>query len=414
MTKTEQASAGNAVAFSSYRWVMIATAALTGLIVYAMPLLSIPVLFPEISADLSLSIVQVGVIWGVGSLTGVVMALMGGLLGDRFGTRNILITACLLSGILGASRGFSGTFLAFVVTSFLFGLVQPIIPTNLHKIAGAWFPHRQLGLATGIISTGFATGLMLGSLLSASVFSPALGGWQGVLFLYGILAIVMAGVWFVVHPKQGPGSPPEKGNTVPFRASLSHVGRIRNIWLVGLGGMGFWGCARGFIGYLPTYLRDIGWSPNRADQALTLFFAASLLAAIPFSMLTDRYRLRREYLIFAALMMATGVGLMTFAQGFFVFIAVLIAGVVFDGFMAIIQATVLEIPGVGLVYAGTALGFSAMLREMGGMYSPPIGNSLTAYGANVPFVFWSSMALLGAIAFVIFRMRDYNKVRPAA
>jgi NNP family nitrate/nitrite transporter-like MFS transporter len=393
---------------------MIVTAALTGLFVYAMPLLSIPVLFPEISADLSLSIVQVGVIWGVGSLTGVVMALMGGLLGDRFGTRRILITTCLLSGVLGASRGFSGTFVAFVATSLLFGLVQPIIPTNLHKIAGAWFPRRQLGLATGIISAGFATGLMLGSLLSASVISPALGGWQGVLYLYGLLAIVMAGVWFVVHPKKGPGSAPEKGSAVPFRASLSHVARIRNIWIVGLGAMGFWACARGFIGYLPTYLRDIGWSPNRADQALTLFFVASLLAAIPFSMLTDRYRLRREYLIFASLMMAAGVGLMTFAEGFFVLIAVLIAGVVFDGFMAILQATVLEIPGVGLIFAGTALGLAAMMREVGGAYSPPIGNSLTAFGANAPFLFWSLMALLGAIAFVVFLKRGHGQVRSVA
>ena len=29
-----------------------------------------------------------------------------------------------------------------------------------------------------------------------------------------------------------------------------------------------------------------------------------------------------------------------------------------------------------------------MLREVGGVFSPPLGNSLTAYGLNVPFAFW--------------------------
>lgn len=405
MTKTlntEQLTTEHPRTASNYRWLMLFTGALTSLLVYAMPALSLPVLFPEIAADLNISIVQVGVIWAVSSITGVFIVLLGGLLGDRFGTRQVLIMACFCSALFGGMRGFADSFLTFVAASFLFGLVQPVIPINLHKVAGEWFPRRQLGLATAVISTGFAAGLMLGSLLSATVISPAVGGWQGVMFLYGFAALGMGIMWLIVHPKQDMNSTTPGEQRIPLRQSLSHVAHIRSIWLVGLGAMGYWACTRGLIGYLPTYLREIGWSAVRADQALSLFYAVSLVGAIPFALVTDRYQWRRHYLVLAAIMMAAGTGLLFATDSVLIWLGVVMAGLFFDGFMAIFQATVLEIKGVGLLFAGTALGFAAMLREVGGVFSPPLGNSLTVYGLNVPFAFWSFTAVLGTIAFIVY------------
>ena len=118
---------------SKYRWVMVGMASLTSMAVYAIPLLSLPVLFSEISSDLDLSIVQVGVIWGIGSFTGMFVVLIGGTFADRFGTRKTLIYICLLTGILGAMRSLSVDFFTFLATSFIFGLVLPAIPVVVHK-----------------------------------------------------------------------------------------------------------------------------------------------------------------------------------------------------------------------------------------------------------------------------------------
>lgn len=49
--------------------------------------------------------------------------------------------------------------------------------------------------------------------------------------------------------------------------------------------------------------------------------------------------------------------------------------------------------------AGTALGFASMLREVGGVFSPPLGNSLTVFGPSAPFAFWGVMGLLAMLAF---------------
>jgi MFS family permease len=378
------------------------------MLVFAMPALSLPVLFSEIAAELDLSIVQVGMIWGIGSFTGMFVVLIGGTIGDRFGTRKTLIIVCCLTGIFGAVRGLSFDFTTFLATSFLFGLVQPALPVNLHKVAREWFPSRQLGLATGIISAGFGTGLMLGSLLSATVFSPALGGWQRVLYLYGIVAVVVSGLWFIVHPGEvdaADRSEPGRRH-IPFRVVLSHVARLRTVWIVGLGALCIWACIRGFVGYLPTYLRDIGWSGSMADGALSAFYAVSLVAAVPLAMLSDRFHIRRGFLLIAALMMGTGVVLLSVAEGILILGAVLIAGIVFDAYMAIYQTTIMEVEGVGVVYAGTALGFGSMLREVGGVFSPPLGNSLTALGPSAPFAFWGAMGLLAMLAFYMIPVKE--------
>ncbi|MGB0389659.1 MAG: hypothetical protein ACPGWR_32965, partial [Ardenticatenaceae bacterium] len=55
-----------------------------------------------------------------------------------------------------------------------------------------------------------------------------------------------------------------------------------------------------------------------------------------------------------------------------------------------------EVDGIGFAFAGTALGFISTLREVGGFFSPPIGNALADFGLSVPFLFWSLMGLIGA------------------
>ena len=88
---------------SRYGWYIIALGALTHMVVSAMARTCIPVLFPEIGVSLGLDLAQRGLVWGFLPLGGMVVALPGGLLGDRFGIKRVLIVACILCGAIGAS-----------------------------------------------------------------------------------------------------------------------------------------------------------------------------------------------------------------------------------------------------------------------------------------------------------------------
>lgn len=387
---------------SSYRWVMLTLCALTPLCVITLPNMSLPPLFAAISRDLNLSLVEIGVIWGMVSFAGIFFALIGGTLGDRFGTRATLVTTCFLTGVFGLTRGFAVDFTTLLLAALSFGIFQSIIPVMLFKLVRRWFPPEQLGMASGVISAGFAGGLMLGPLLSTSVILPTLGGWRQVLIFYGAAAIAVSLLWMLVHPVDRDAATRQLPR-ISLIESLRHVVRLRSLWILGFGGLGINACIQGFSGYLPTYLKTVGWADLDADRALAAFFLTSLIAVVPLSILSDRLRLRRGFLIAAALVLSIGIGSLSVIEGALIVLVIAATGFVFDSFMAILNATVLEVEGLSDLYAGTAIGFATMIRNLGGTFSPPVGNALTAIGLSVPFLFWGAMGLFAVIMFAFLR-----------
>jgi CP family cyanate transporter-like MFS transporter len=382
----------------SHRWVILFLASLTATLVIAMPSMALPVLFAEISADLDLSLVQIGAIWGAGSFAGLFTGLAGGVVGDRFGTKLTLAIGCLAAGLTGALQGFSSDFATLAAAVILNGLIVTAMPMNLHKACGVWFSGKRLGLANGVVAAGMAFGFMAGSMLSATVLSPWLGSWRQVLFFYGAVAVFMSLPWFLSRPAPDDDGSSTAPDMPSMRRALSQVVRPKNVWLLGLALFGVGGCVQGMLGYLPLYLRGAGWLAARADAALAAFHATSMVSVFPLALMSDRLGSRKKLLVAATLMTATGVGLLTVVEGAFVWVAVLIAGAVRDGYMAISLTAVTEVEGVGVVYAGTAMGLTLTLSRLGGLIAPPLGNSLARFDPGLPFAFWASMALMALVA----------------
>ena len=387
---------------SPYRWVILAMTAFTGFILMGFPTTGLSAMFSQVAETLQLDLIQIGLIWGVGSVMGILTTVLGGGLIDYFGTRRSLVTLCIAVGITGALRGLSVDFWTLFLTSFLFGMVQPVVPLNLVKLNRQWFSKSQLGLASGIMSAGFATGLMLGSRLSATVLSPMLGGWRGVLIFLGVLGLVVGILWLIIHP------PMEKSKAKPpdirsIFENLRFVLRYRELWRYTLAGFGVLGLMRGLVGYVPTYLREIGWVATDADTAITLFFLASLIGVVPMTYISDRIGNRRIVMMCATLAMSIGTGMMFLVSESFVgvMIAMVIAGFFFDTFMALKGASITEIEGLDIAIVGSALGFMGMMQNLGATLVPPLGNTLSTISLNTPFLLWAASGVLAFLALLL-------------
>jgi len=388
----------------SYRWYLLVLAGLTSTLVVAMPSMAMPVLFAEISQELELTLVQIGVIWGMGSLAGLFTALLGGMAGDRLGTKLTLSIGCVLIGVTGLMRGLATDFASLSLTVFLGGFLGSTVPMQVHKTCGVWFTGRHLGLANGVVAMGMALGFMSGSMVSATVLSPWLGGWRHVFFFYGAIAILMAIPWTLV--REGPAAgkaAAAAASKVPIRQALAQVVRLKNVWMMGIIMTGVSGCIQGVLGYLPLYLRAIGWDAVSADGALATFHATSLVSVIPLALLSDRLGSRKTILMGAALMMTAGVSLLAGGGGSLVWLAVILAGCVRDGFMAVYMSMMMEFDGVGATYAGTAIGLSSSLSRIGAMVAPALGNSLAASSPAMPFALWAGMAATSFVGFIFIR-----------
>jgi cyanate permease len=283
---------------------------------------------------------------------------------------------------------------------FLFGVFSPFITMNTLKTCGTWFPSRQLGLASGVLSMGMALGFLVGSMASATLLSPWFGGWRYVLYFYGALAVALCVPWYFsrsVPITAGQAAP------APLRQSLAYVARIRNVWLYGLTILGINGCIQGTLGYIPLYLRGLGWTAVSADGALAVFNTMSMICVIPIALLSDRLGTRKKVLMAAGMMIALGVSLLSVAAGAVVWVAVSIAGMVRDGFMAVFMTAIIETEGVGVAYAGTAAGMTMVFSGIGSLLAPPLGNSLAGITPGSPFVFWAALTGLGFLGLLAAR-----------
>lgn len=392
---------------SPYRWVILAMVTLSGFIAMGFPTAGLSALFSEIAESLNLNLIQIGVIWGVGTVMGIFMSLLGGSFVDYFGTRRMLVTLCLATGVTGALRGLAVDFWSLFLFSFLFGLVQPILPMNFIKLNREWFSSRQLGFAAGIMSAGFATGAMLGSRFSATVLSPLFGSWRAVLIILGLCSVVLALIWAVAHPPVAVNRRTDGLNMRRVVSNLQYVTRFRELWTIALAVFGVVGLMNSLVGYVPTYLREIGWEAVDADSAIPFFFLASLIGVVPISHLSDRLDNRRLVMAFGTTVMTLGTLLMFLAGDnyWIVILAMVIAGCCFDSFMALMGASITEVEGMEVAFMGSALGFGGVLQNLGGSIMPPIGNALSTIELNAPFLLWAAAGLFATLILLSYRAR---------
>lgn len=394
---------------SNYKWYILALGAATHIFVLSMPWMCMPVLFKEISDDLGLNLVQVGTVWGMMGLAGMFTALFAGLIGDRYGTRKTLTVICLLLGITGALRGLSENFIQLAVFMFLFGLFSVNVTLAVHKSAGEWFAGRQLGLANGVLAMGIGFGFTLATMFSATVFSPLLGGWHNLMFVYGAISVIVGIFWFQTKRSPAYVEASSSIETVSFRRSLAHVVRLKDIWLLGIVDICVFGCRTGLIGYLPLYLRNVGWEAVQADGAVAAMSAASVLGVIPLSLLSDKVGLRKVIVYPSIIMIIIGVGLLSVFNGALVWPIMILVGISVESLAAVLITMVMETAGSGGTYAGTALGLGTTLALLGNFFAPPVGNRLAVINPSFAFIFWSGMALVGLVMSFFVRETGWKK-----
>jgi NNP family nitrate/nitrite transporter-like MFS transporter len=348
-----------------------------------------PVLFNEISRDLGLSIAELGVIWGTVGLGSMLMSPFGGLLGDKYGTKHVILFACILLGIIGALRssasGFSGLFL----TTLLFGFAHTTIALNMHKCTGVWFTGKKIVIANGILCTAMGAGLMISAMISDTIMSPLLGGWKNVLILYGTISIAIGLIWSITRPNPIHHANDKNASAPLFGESLLKVFHAKELWYKTLMNMLFFGTVTAFCGYLPVYLKGIGWAPAMADNALALLNGASVLGAIPLAIIAGKTKSKKKVIgiIFALDLLCLSI--FPFISGFMIWVDVCLFGLIIDGYVAVLTTIVIETKGIGARYAGTAIGMVFTFGNLGIFIISSLGNSLAEINMRYSFILWA-------------------------
>jgi cyanate permease len=281
---------------------------------------------------------------------------------------------------------------------FLFGLGASLVMSLSPKVTAMWFSDR-LVLTNALIWIAMYVGQMMGAMFSATTFSPLLGGWRNVLYAIGIPAILIGILWMAVKsPAKQHEEGPVHSEPLGLRQTLLHVMRIRDVWLVALMFMTQMGALNATNGYIPLFLRNLGWNGASADGVLTLSLGMGCIGTIPLVMLSNRLKARKLFLFLGILLLSLGIGSLMFVRDTGIWIVLSITGLIRAVAPVILNTVLIETKGVGSKYAGTAFGIMTGCGLLAAFVFPPVGNSLAAINPGLPFVFWGAMGVLCLIS----------------
>ena len=159
--------------------------------------------------DIPMTVEQMGVIDGIYLIGYAVGQFVWGILGDKFGTRKIVLGGLFTSIIAGFAMGVSSVMLAFGVFALVQGLSQSTGWAPLAKNITNWFSLRERGVVMGWWATNYTIGGLVGAPLAGLAAAYFLD-WRYAFFIPAlVLLIVLILFYFIQKNKpEDVGLPP--------------------------------------------------------------------------------------------------------------------------------------------------------------------------------------------------------------
>jgi predicted MFS family arabinose efflux permease len=350
---------------------------------------------PFLIDALAIDYASLGLLIGLYMLPGVVIALPGGVLGQRFGAKRVVLAGLALMVIGGLMMGLGASYPVVAAGRLISGAGAVLFNVMITKMIADWFAGREIVTAMGMFVSSWPFGLAIGLV----VFGPlaAAYGWRTIMHI-GALSSLAALVLVALLYRDPPGMPPTD-TSARFSLDLT-----RHEWLmVSIAGI-VWGLFNaGFIvliSFAPAIFTQRGFTLAEASGIVSLI-GWTLIPSIPLWSMTAE-RLGRPNLVM---------------HGSFIVSALAIAALPFAGWYVIPLAALIVFNGAppGLIMALPAQVLRAEHRATGmGVYYTVyyIAMALLPGGAGLardlsgsaaaPLLFSAAMVLLCALGLMLF------------
>ena len=223
-----------------------------------------------------------GLLIGIYMLPGVAIALPGGVLGQRFGAKRIVMAGLALMAIGGAVMAAGTSYAAMMTGRLISGTGAVFLTVMVAKMTTDWFAGRQIVAAMSTVIASWPFGLAIG-LVTYGPLAQAYG-WTTVM-LIGVVASVLGLVLIAAIYRDPPGLP------VAPVARLT-IGLTRREWILVLIAGAIWGLFN--VGYIvlisfaPEVFTARGYSPAQASTIVS-FVGWALIPTMPLTgLIVDR------------------------------------------------------------------------------------------------------------------------------
>ncbi|MCP3900807.1 MAG: YbfB/YjiJ family MFS transporter, partial [Desulfobacteraceae bacterium] len=286
-----------------YGWIVIFMGLLTTVAAHGFGRMAYTLLLPAMKDGLSFDYTQLGLL-GTGNFIGYLsMAIIGGFLAARFGTRAVITFALILMGITMILTGLAKSFSFAFAMRLLTGIGNGAAYVPAMALGSAWFAVKNRGFATGIVSGGIGLGIFISGIivpLILTLFDK--DGWRYSWYILGAIVLFVALLVFLFlrNQPEGKGLLPvgqvkkekTEASTLKDKVSSLEWGKVykmKALWYLGIVYF-FYGLSYIiYIVFFAAYLvKEMGYTEAWAGGLWAIVGGLSIFCGVLWGSLSDR------------------------------------------------------------------------------------------------------------------------------
>ena len=381
------------------------------MLVFALTLQFLPPILPTIIPIFQLTHTQAGLLMSLFTLPSIFLAILAGLLSDRWGTYKIGLFSFFLVIAGTLTFAFSDTFVLAGFGRTIAGSGAVILTIVAAKILSQWFRGREVGSAMGIYNTA----MPVGSIICFSTFGKLAAdvGWQMPVFItaaVGLLGLVA----FLFLFKSAPNLPQnETRNTKEGKNIFSNVLHIAGlVWMAALCWLLFNAAVISFSTFAPDFFVSQGETIGHAGFLTSLLMWGSLIISPIIGRLIDKFNSHGIFIGFGGFILAISLIFVTKTMSFVPPMAVMAVAVAF------VPTPVFSYLSKNLPPKDLGLGFGilGMVSGVGMFFGPYLSGLIREKTGSyeTTFLFLAALSLIVAAAAVIYQVRAQKTKKAAA
>ena len=329
-----------------HRWTILGLLLVASVAAFMMAITA-GVLLPSISADLSLSPTQQGILGSSAFVGNLFLALPLSWWTSQFRPK-ILTTVTLAAGALLMSlQAWSPTFLVLLVGRFGFGITtmarEPARALLMHQ----WFEPREFIIVNSVYNALFGVVVGGGLAVTPFILSGVGDSWRTVLLAFAAAIVVLILLWLAIGQEREPDAEAtQRGGQVEL---LRRVLRYKDLWIAGLG---FTGATMGwaaFLNFYPTFMltnSDVSLNWSGAILGLGILVGGLAGVGLSFAVMHIGAARRKNVLQFLGAIMAVTYLVMIQVDSIPLLLLVSALNGVGWGFWPILSSVPFYIPGI--------------------------------------------------------------------
>ena len=372
----------------------------------------------EMQKEFGWSDAQKGLVLSTFFLGYLVTQVLGGLLSNRLGGRNVYLWAVLLWSLFTVLTPWAAytSFTLLIVARFMLGLGEGAAFPSAYNLIHGWMPVRERSRSVGSMSSAAAVGTVFTLLVAGKIIEAY--GWPSVFYLFGSLGVLWAVFWIVKIPSTP--VPPDDAHLheekaakppIPWRLLTTHPAVLTVYFVsISMGAVSFT-----LASWLPSYFVDtFGLSLTQAGIYSILPWVLVALTTVGGGLYSDKrigggatpIKVRKQVTIAGLLVIVVSGIAVTAAPG--PLAAVAIVCVLFAGMGTTIPGYVPTAAELLPHHGDVFFGFASALGSVAALVTVTItGVILERTGSyDVLFLGLAGLCLLTALVYGLFGRAD--------